>query len=64
MFKVTIQRPRELQTVGYFETLTEADQAVQTIRANQRHYYEVKVSEDNGSDAPSVAKRDGVGLWL
>jgi hypothetical protein len=64
MFKVTIQRPRELQTVGYYETLTEAERVVQTIRANQSHNFEVKVNEENGSDSPAMAKRDGLGLWL
>ena len=64
MFKVTIQRPRELQTVGYYKTLTEAEQVVQTIRANQSHNFEVKVNEDDKSDLPAMAKRDGIGLWL
>ena len=65
MYKVSIQRPTELQTVGYYKTIGEADRVAQDIRANQRHKYAVVVnSEPNGSEAPVVVKRDGVGLWL
>lgn len=70
MYKVSIQRPTELQTVGYYKTIGEADRVAQDIRVNQvwgsrgGHKFAVVVSEDNGSEVPVVAKRDGVGLWL
>lgn len=58
---VSIRTPRGVHGVGYYETLEEAEQKAQQVRAKQRYNDEVRISED---DTPAVAKRDGVGLWL
>ena len=65
MYKVTIQRPRELETVGYYKTKTEAVQVQQQITVYAKHNYKVSVVEFSEDELFKSKKSDSlIGIWL
>ena len=65
MFKVVIERERELQVVGYYKTQAEATRVAQRTTIYSKHTYRVSVVEFSEDELPTRKKSDSnIGLWL
>lgn len=65
MYKVVIHRPQGLDTVGYYENKTTAEQTLMQIKVYAKHNYKVEVVEFDKEEMPTFKKSNSLlGVWL